>query len=424
MRVIQANKFFYRNGGSEAVMFAERDYLRREGVEVIDFSMQHPRNVASDYAAYFVGNKDYKARQNIIAKTKTALSMVHSSEAVKKFEALIKDTQPDLVHCHNIYHQLTPSIIPVAQRLGVPVVLTLHDFKPVCPVYTQLNNGKVCTQCRAGDYAAVVKNRCAGNSLFKSTALYAEAKFHQLTRSYHGVTRLIAPSKFMADMLSTQYYRDIPIDVIYNGVPVPENAAGDNDGYFLYLGRLSHEKGIETLLEAHKLLPKARLVVAGGGLLDAQLRDKYPQAKFVGELQGDELTRTIEGARAVVVPSQWHENCPMSVLEAMAQGKPVIASRIGGIPELVTHKETGFLFNPGNVRELALYMNRLNRDECLVQQLGTAGRQRVKQKYSLQVHGQSLQRTYARACGVASRHSTPSFVFNGAKASTMARQKL
>src|ERR1019366_4961407 len=128
MKVVVANKFYFKNGGSEVVMFQERDFLVSMGVEVIDFSMTDERNFPSAQASYFVSNKSYSAVGKM-QKLAASVSLVHSTEAVKRFGSLLDDTQPDLVHCHNIYHQLTPSIIGVAAKRKIPVVLTLHDYK-------------------------------------------------------------------------------------------------------------------------------------------------------------------------------------------------------------------------------------------------------------------------------------------------------
>ena len=155
MRVLFANKFFFRNGGSEVVMFQERDYLLGAGHEVVDFSMQDERNFPSPNAAFFVGRQDYRGGAGKLGKLKSAFSLIHSGEAVDRISALIRQTRPDVVHCHNIYHQLTPSIIGAAKKLGVPVVLTLHDYKPVCPTYNRLRDGKPCSDCLDGDFSHV-----------------------------------------------------------------------------------------------------------------------------------------------------------------------------------------------------------------------------------------------------------------------------
>jgi glycosyltransferase involved in cell wall biosynthesis len=403
VRVLLANKFFFRNGGSEAVMFGEREYLRSCGVEVIDFAMQDPRNLPSPYADHFVSGRAYAGAQGAAARLGSALTLVHSPEAVRRIGKLIDLTQPDLVHCHNVYHQLTPSIVGAAKRRGVPVVLTLHDYKPVCPVYTRLRQGQLCSECLGGRFFNVVRHRCADGSLGKSALLLAEAWVQRLMGSYERVDRFVAPSEAMRRAVTRHRFPEERVEVVYNGIDCSAIAPSREDGgYALYLGRLSPEKGIETLLAAHaETVPELPLAIAGTGPLLEGLRARWPQAIFLGHLDGSDLERTIRRASLVVVPSQWYENCPMSVLEAMAYGKPVVASDIGGIPELVEHGETGLLFPPGDRAALGDCLLQLMTDPLRRQRLGAAARRRVEGRFSLERHNRAVLGLYLNAIGKA-----------------------
>ena len=388
MKVLMANKFFFRKGGAEVVMFQERDYLLHSGEEVIDFSMQDERNCESPYESHFVSRKDYESRS--LSKIGLALSLVHSREAVSKIAALIDKMRPDLMHCHNVYHQITPSIISVAKSRGIPVVLTLHDFKPVCPVYLRLRAGRPCSLCLDGDFHQVLMNRCAGGAIADSALLYAEAAIQRWLGSYEKVDRFLAPSRFMRDS-ALHRFRSEQVVLLYNGVDTAEIEVSTRDeGYVLYLGRLSREKGVETLLRAHEAAGTWDLVVAGKGPLERGLQMRYRNARFVGQLSGRSLKTTIGGASAIVVPSEWYENCPMSVLEAMAYGKPVVASQIGGIPELVVDGETGLLFEPGDAGELQRQVSRLMGDASLRARMGAAGRIRAERQFSIEKHNANL----------------------------------
>lgn len=394
MKILIANKFFFRNGGSEVVMFQERNYLLASGHQVVDFSMQDERNLPSDYADQFIERQDYRSGGKW-SKLKSAASMIHSPEAVRRISALIRATRPDLVHCHNIYHQLTPSIIGAAKRLGVPVVLTLHDAKPVCPVYNRLSHGTPCSACLDGDLTQVMRRRCAEGSLGKSALLYAEAVVQRRLGNYEQVDAFIAPSRFMQEAITHR----IPVEkarLLYNGMDTEGvRGTGADDGYALYLGRLSAEKGVGTLLEAHASSRAGwKLVVAGTGPLEAELKLKYKHANFVGHVTGDRLREVIDRASVVVVPSECYENCPMSVLEAMAYGKPVVGSRMGGIPELVLDGETGFLFEAGSVDDLRTRLDQLMHDGNLRRRLGVNARQRVQADFSLDGHNTCLMDIY------------------------------
>ncbi|MGF6308516.1 glycosyltransferase involved in cell wall biosynthesis [Bradyrhizobium sp. i1.8.4] len=393
MKVLIANKFFFRKGGAEVVMFQERQFLLRSGEQVIDFSMQDERNLDSPYKSHFVSHKDYR-NGGSLSKLNPALSLIHSREAVGKIAALIDRTRPDLMHCHNIYHQITPSIVSVAKSRGIPVVLTLHDFKPVCPVYVRLRAGKPCSLCLHGDFLQVLTNRCASGSIGASALLYAEAAIQRWLGNYEKVDLFLAPSRFMQDSALNRFRPD-QVALLYNGVDTGETEVSTRDeGYALYLGRLSEEKGVETLLRAHEAGGTWKLVVAGTGPLERDLQRRYRNAQFVGQLSGQALKETIGGASVIVVPSEWYENCPMSVLEGMAYGKPVVASRIGGIPELIVDGETGVLFEPADADELRRHISRLMDDASLRARMGAAGRIRAERNFSIETHNTNLINTY------------------------------
>jgi glycosyltransferase involved in cell wall biosynthesis len=393
-KILFANKFFFRNGGSEAVMFDEMEWLKNRGLDVIEFAMRDGRNRPSSYDPYFVSEKNYTAGSRS-SKVKAAVSFIRSKEAVDNIARLIRDEKPAVLHCHNIYHQLTPSIINTAARLKTPVVLTLHDYKTVCPVYTQLSNGQVCTDCSDGGFESLLKKRCADGSLGRSALLWAEARYHAAARSYHRVSKFIAPSRFMQDTVAKRFGQDKVVHIA-NGIDATRIAvARQDDGYVLYLGRLSGEKGVVTLLKAHAAdNARWRLVIAGTGPLSSELREQFPAAEFKGYLAGDDLESIIRKAAVVVVPSEWHENSPLSILEAMAHGKTVLASRIGGIPELVRHGETGFLFTPKNHEELSSKIRMLLADADLRARLGAEARSVVEKDHSLERHGAALLALY------------------------------
>ena len=397
MKVLIANKFFFRNGGSEVVMFQEREFLRRSGVNVIDFSMVDQRNLESPYREYFVSAVNYTDARGL-SKLSSALTLIHSPRAVRKFADLLDTAKPDIVHCHNIYHQLTPSIIGTAKSRGVPVVLTLHDFKPVCPVYTRLRNGQPCSSCLDDGFFEVVRNRCANGSFSQSALLYLEATAQRLMGNYENVDLFLAPSEFMRDAVLSRFPAS-KVVVLRNGVAsMPTHGTVSDDEYVLYLGRLSSEKGVETLLRSQEASGGGwRLVVAGSGPGLESLKQRFPRATFMGHLTGPALEKVIAKASTVVTPSEWYENCPMSILEAMASGKPVVASRIGGIPEIVVDGETGLLFTPGDSADLATCLDRLMADSSLRKRMGKAARERAAREYSIESHNTQLMDIYKSA---------------------------
>lgn len=395
MKILLANKFFYLNGGSERVFFQERNFLIEEGYPVIDFSMQDDRNFPSKYSSFFAPNINYHQRTGIFTKVKHAVSFIHSQTAVNNIKILVEKERPKIAHLHNIYHQLTPSIIQVLKENDVKVIMTIHDFKLICPNYLALNKGTICTACGGSKFIELLKQNCQ-NSWHDSLLLSLEAYWHKWRKSYDGVDLFIAPSRFIAELVARRV-QPSKITILHNGIDTDNYQPnyGNCDGYALYYGRLSKEKGIETLLKAYeRIQPKLSLKVVGTGPIENNLKAKYPAAEFLGYKTGQKLKELISRAAFVVVPSEWYENCSMVVLEAMASGKPVIGSNVGGIPEQIEDCQSGFLFEMGNTRELASNMLTLHNDPELLISMGKAARKKVQEEYSLITHCNQLLKIY------------------------------
>ncbi|MDG3087037.1 glycosyltransferase family 4 protein [Vibrio hannami] len=397
MKILQVNKFFFMKGGAETVYFQEKEMLQSAGYETIEFSMDHEKNFASDYADFFVENVDYHREGSKLAALKTAINFIHNKDACTKMQALLEQEKPDLVHFHNIYHQLTPSVIKVAKKFGCKTVLTAHDSKIVCPNYTMYRDGKTCEKCLHGSFLNATRYRCQEGSLAKSALLTAEALYQKFSKNYSYLDAIVAPSAFLGNLIK-QKLPDARIEVIVNGVD--ENVAFEEStdkGYFLYLGRLSDVKGVHTLAKAHQLMEhNAELRIVGDGPLYNKIKQSYPSAQLYGFQSGEALINLIKGAKAVVVPSEWSENCSMSVLEALAYGKPVIGSRIGGIPEQIRDGIDGYLFEAANPIDLAKKMDQLVIDKSASIEMGKNARERLLQKYSLTRHKEALIELYKK----------------------------
>ncbi|EBL5610413.1 glycosyltransferase family 4 protein, partial [Salmonella enterica subsp. enterica serovar Typhimurium] len=286
--------------------------------------------------------------------------------------------------------------IKVARNFGSKTVLTAHDYKIVCPSYSMLRDGKVCDSCITGTVFNAFRYRCQEGSASKSLLLSLEATWQYIAQNYQALDVIISPSVFLRGIL----LRTLPnsrIDVIVNGVDDSRPLAEVSDeGYMLYFGRLSREKGVATLLEAHKKMQNsAPLKVVGHGPLHDELAAKYPDVEFLGYVQqGEALDKLIKHARAVILPSECYENCSMAILEAMSLGKPVIGSRIGGIPEQIRDGIEGILFEPGNAQELANAMDALADSQEKARNMGLHGRARLSEKYALSKHMDTLQALY------------------------------
>ncbi|MBN1461771.1 MAG: glycosyltransferase family 4 protein [Armatimonadetes bacterium] len=400
MRILFANKFWYRRGGLERVMFDEIEWLQDAGHEIAHFSTTHPRNDPSPWADYFVPYLELGEAGGLSSRQKlmAAARLFHNGVAARQFSRLLEDFRPDVVHAHGIHRQISTSILGVARRRQVPVVHSLHDYHLICPADVLLYRGSIpCQPRRCGSvwFGPCVTGRCVRGSLPASALSAAEITWARVRRAYtRGIDRFICPSEFTRAQMQNAGWKT-PMDVIRNAVPVDpvDPRLGD---YFLVIGRLSREKGVEISTEA-AVFADVPLVVAGDGPLRQSLEAKYPRATFTGHLPTEEVLALIHGARAVVVPSLALENAPMSVLEPMTAGVPVIASRTGGIPEQVTDGVDGLLVPPGDAEALGKAMQRLAKDGDLARRLGARARMTVAQRFSVAEHVTALERTYQAA---------------------------
>lgn len=367
MKVLLVNKFHYRRGGSETYYFALADLLRAAGHTVVFFAMEDERSEPCEQARYFVSKVDYNGRQSKAQQLKSAVRLLYNAEARDRFAALLAAEKPDIVHLNLVHRQITLSILEPCKKMGIPVVFTQHDLICVCPNYTCLSPGGVCEDCLSGHFGPCVQKKCVKGSAAKSLLAAAEARLYRLRGSYDQIDRYLCPSAFCQGMLQKGGFTKAPILHLCNFLPDDtvyawQKPQGDA---ILFLGRLSPEKGLATLLRAAAQCPAAHLRIAGDGPQRAELEALTAElglagrVEFPGFLTGEALRQALHGCKAVVLPSECYENGPYSVLEALSCGKPVLGSRIGGIPELVREGETGFLFAPGSAEALAAAIERL-----------------------------------------------------------------
>ncbi|MBI5913712.1 glycosyltransferase family 4 protein [Candidatus Azambacteria bacterium] len=371
MRILQVNKFFYRRGGAETHFFDVIDLLTAHGHEVVPWSMKDPTNHKTAYEKYFIDPINFQKREPWWREVKKIGHLLYSREAARKLDQLLTDIKIDIAHVHNIYHHFSPSIFAVFKKHRVPVVMTLHDYKLVSPNYRLFNRHGVCLCSSHHRYYEVIFNRCVDDSAAKSLVAALELSFHKLFQFYEkGVARFIAPSEFMRALMIEWGAPAKKFVTLHNflnpawyasaALTSPEEQpAGD---YLLYMGRLSHEKGILSLIAAMRTLTHIPLKIVGAGPLEDSIRRQIknaPHIELLGHKEGLALERIVEGARVVVLPSEWFENYSMSLIESFAKGKPVIASAIGGIPEIVRDGVNGWLFPPGDARALRATIERV-----------------------------------------------------------------
>ena len=357
-RLLAINNYFYRRGGAESVFLDHIELFAAAGWEVVPFAMRHPANLPSAWSEYFVSEIEYGGAGGPFTKAKQAAKVIYSLEARRHIRALIRRAPPTIAHAHNVYHHISPSIFGALKAEGVPLVMTAHDLKVACPAYKMLSHGRVCERCQGGRIHNVLLNRCVKDSALVSGLVLLETLVHRGLGLYRdSIDRLIAPSRFYRDKLVEWGWDANRIAYIPNCIDASQYSPATHEGdYVVYAGRLAPEKGLATLVRA-AALARQRFVLAGSGPEEPALRKLAEKlgadVTFTGHLGKPELKRLIGEARALILPSEWYENAPISVLEAYALGRPVIGTRIGGIPELVADGQTGLLVEPGNAAMLA-----------------------------------------------------------------------
>ncbi|MFH1030358.1 MAG: glycosyltransferase family 4 protein [bacterium] len=402
MKILLVNKYYYLRGGTERYFFDLKNLLEKNGHTVISFSMTHEKNEQSEWEKYFADEVDfesYKVREVLF----NIIKIFYNWDAVKKLRVLIKEENPDIAHLHNIAHHLSPAIIWTLKKYNIPIVQTLHDYKAICPAYLLFRKEKECSLCSGGKFYNCFFKKCIKNSRVKSFLIMCEAYFHNMIiKTYNFVDLFIAPTNFVKNTCVKFGIKEERIKVVrgflagtvsnieykvsgkidkddYVSSPLEGGRGGSKreigvleSGYLLYFGRLSREKGIYVLLDAIQRVDDCiKLKIVGDGpekknlefrIKNYELRNKV---EITDARYGEELKEIIREAAAIIVPSICPESMCYSLIEAMALGKIVIASSIGGMKEFIKDKRNGFLFEPGNSKELGERINTLFATELL-----------------------------------------------------------
>jgi glycosyltransferase involved in cell wall biosynthesis len=403
MKILLINKFLYPKGGDAISTLTTGTMLSKKGHEVIYWGMEAPENEEFPYKEYFVSHVDYDRPSSLFRQLKLSFNIFYSFEARDKMNGLLKKVRPDIVHLNNFAHQISPSILDVFKKQNIPVVMTLRDLKLVCPYWYSMLNGRPCEKCKDGKYYWCFINRCTKGSFSKSLVNTVEMYLHhKILHIYDLIEVFISPSMFVKEKVKEMGFRREPVflpNFIDAGDYIPEFNPSQN--VICYLGRLSAEKGLFVLLDAIKGMD-IKLKIIGEGPLEKGLKSKVERERignvwFLGYKKGEELRDEVRKSMAVVLPSVWYENNPRSVIESFALGKPVIGSRIGGIPELVEDGITGLTFEPGNPRSLREKIEALIREPDKIIEMGKNARRFVETKLNPEVHYQELMKIYSMA---------------------------
>lgn len=325
--------------GENRVVLDEVRLLREHGHTVVDWLPSVPSS-------------------SLTSASRAAASAVWSFSAAAHVRELVRTSRADLVHVHNLYPNLSPSVL---RSVDVPVVMTLHNYRMHCLPGTFLRDGRVCEKCLGASPLPGIRHRCYRSSASASTVMATSLMVHRAAHSFENVTRFAAVSHFLG---RKHVSAGLPSSrlVVKPNFSWPTRRRVGPGRYFLFLGRLTEEKGLRTLIESWRRV-RATCIIAGEGALREELeRIASPNVRFLGSINPHEVDELLRDARALIVPSIWYEGHPRAILEALAAGVPVIASDIGGLPEVVRSDVTGILVPPGDVDALTRAAERLLSD--------------------------------------------------------------
>ena len=398
MRVLNVGQNYYISGGSDRYLFSLAQLLENKGHCVIPFSANNTKNVASIYDRYFPTSANFEQPKFI-----DAFRYIYSFPARSHISKLLKYEDVDIAHLHIYYGKITSSVLAPLQRHGIPIVQTLHEYKLICAVHSLYSNGHICEDCEGTKYYRSIVNRCNRGSLVRSGLSAIESYVSRWLGGVDKVDHFIAVSNFLRDKVVEYGIPPEKVTVVHNFIDCqgiePSPSPG---GYFLYFGRIERNKGIFTLLRAMQLSGLAiPLFMAGEGraLNEAKAiveKEGISNVHFVGFKSGDQLAQLIRGAICTVAPSELYETFGLTLIESFAHGRPVVASRIGGMTEVVSDGQDGFLFEPGNAEELADHMLWFSKHPTEAVEMGMSGRKKIESKFSPEEHYQALMNVYEK----------------------------
>lgn len=403
MKIIIANYRYYIAGGPEKYMFKFMDSAKARGIEVIPFSVSNPKNEETPYSKYFAKPR---SKEIMYADTKFSISnmigtiraTIWNYDAAKRIRKLIRDTKPDVVYVLHEVNHLSPAIVRAAKKEGVPVIHRISDFFMFCAKYDFLYKTHICEECLSGKYMSALKKKCVKGSTFGTLLRVMGMYIHKFSGVFDDVDHYICTCEFSKGKL---IQGGIPEEKI-SFIPTFIEARGiepcyEHDKYFLFLGRMAHQKGAIYAIEAMNKMKNTDYKLKITGTIsnsdDDQAIWKYvvennlqDKVEFVGFQRGESLENLIKSATCIVCPAIWYENMPNTVIEAYAYGKPVIASRLGSLAEIVVDNETGMLFEPKNSDELAEKFMMFVNDNELSGKLGKQARLKCEKDYSEEMH--------------------------------------
>jgi glycosyltransferase involved in cell wall biosynthesis len=388
MKILVVHNHYQQFGGEHTAVEAQTALLRRHGHEVISYTRDNTTI------------QNYQLLDKVLFFPRT----IFSREVYDQITQLVQQERPAVAHVHNVFPLISPAIYRALAAAGVPIVQTVHNFRFLCANSLFYTHDQICELCKSGNMIHAVRLRCYRDS-YPLSSLYAlSIGLHRRLGTFQLIDRFIALSAFSAQKLvEGEIAPHDKITVLGNFLPDPLPAPGSfeaRESYVLYLGRLSREKGIATLIEAMAGVSELSLKILGDGPENESLRAlarerDLSNVEFLGHVSGEQKWNLLRQALAVAMPSLWYEHFPFAVLEGMAVGTPVVASRLGSLRDLIEDGRSGLLFRHGNSEDLCVKLSELAEGPQDTLAMGRYARETVERRFTETIHYAGLMRIYA-----------------------------
>jgi glycosyltransferase involved in cell wall biosynthesis len=399
MRILLINNYHYQKGGADNVYFNTAELLRKKGHDVFFFSANHPLNTASNETKYFTTFHDYR-NSSLIQKIKGIPPFIYDRKAHSNLLLLIDEVKPDIAHIHLFMGGLSSSILTALKARKIPIIQTVHDYRLLCPAFSFTDGeNNICELCKDKSYIHCLTKKCSEKNLAQSTMLTLDAYFRKyIIKPVNLIDQFIFVSQFsMNKHIEFQPKFNNKAVKLFNFNPHLNTVQSINSrgNYFLYYGRISIEKGLDVLIKAATKANILLKIVGTGPLFENYKNSSSDNVSFLGYKHGKELWELVANASFVVVPSIWYENNPLTIVEAYSFGKPVIGSKIGGIPEIIDENKTGYLFEMGNHEELAIVLEKAkNISDLKYNEMSKNARQFAETHFNPDIHYYTLIKIY------------------------------
>ncbi len=386
MKILIVHNFYRIKSGEDIAIEKERKILESFGNSTI---LYERKNCEIDNFTFF---------QKILFPFNTFFSFKTYWEVRK----IVKKEKPNVTLVQNVFPLISPSVYYAFKKEKLPVVQRIYNYRFVCPNGVLYSKGEICERCVKGNYFHCILRKCYRQSYILSFIYALTLWIHRFLKTFiNNIDFFVVPDEFLKSKLFfIKGMRNKKIRKVLNPFDIGEYESNYSfEKYFVYLGRLEPEKGVRTLLKTMREIKSADLIIVGIGSLQKELKrymenNNLNNIKFLGSKYGNKLRDILRKSMFIVVPSEWYDNLPMVICQAFAIGKPIIASDINGIPEIVINNENGLLFDPGNSKDLAEKINYLISNPEVIIKFSKNAREKAEELFNCEKHYQNLARVF------------------------------